>query len=47
VIDENRPSVSDEYIAGTSKILEGSVEVRLIDGFHAYRGSEIIIRVKP
>jgi hypothetical protein len=39
--------VSDEYIADTSTILEGSVEVRLIDGFHAYRGSEIIIRVKP
>lgn len=37
--------VSDEFIAGTVKILEASVEVRLIAPFHAHRGSEIIIRV--
>ena len=39
--------VSDEFIAGTSTILEASVEVRLIDPFHAHRESEIIIRVNP
>jgi hypothetical protein len=39
--------VSDEYIEGTSATLEGLVEVRLIDGFHAHHGSEIIIRVNP
>ncbi|KIG15946.1 hypothetical protein DB30_05137 [Enhygromyxa salina] len=39
--------VSDEFIAGTAKILEASVEVRLVDPFHAHRASEIIIRVNP
>lgn len=39
--------VSDEFISGTTTILEASVEVRLIDPFHAHRGSEIIIRVNP